>query len=80
MLALLLHLKVAAIAYIPSPSSKCQFVGLFGSRSSYVCAILHGICVQKPLVLLFFLIYKYLIFGYYCSIEADHLFSCFYST
>lgn len=82
MLTLLLNLKVAAITYIFSPSSKCQCVGLFGSCPSCVYVILCGICVQKPLMLLLFLTYKYLTFGYcFCSIEeGDHLFSCFYST
>lgn len=47
MLALLFHPKVAAITYISGPSSKCQFLCLFGSCSSCVCAILCGICVQK---------------------------------
>lgn len=79
MLALLLHLKVSSITYISSTSSECQFVGLLVSCSSCVCVILCGICVQKPLILLLSLIYKYLIFEYcYCSIEeADHPYSCF---
>lgn len=51
----LLNLKVAAITDISNPSSKYEFVGLFGSCSFCVHGILSGTHMQKTLMLLLFL-------------------------
>lgn len=60
----LLNLQVAAITDISYPSSKYEFVGLFGSCSFCVHVILSGIHMQKTFILLLFLIYKCLSFRY----------------
>lgn len=52
----LLNLKVAAITDTSNPSSKYEFVGLFGSCSFCVHVILGGIHMQKKSMILPFLI------------------------
>lgn len=47
MLAPLLNLKITAMINISNPSSKSEFVGLFGSCSFCVHVILSGIHMQK---------------------------------
>lgn len=59
----LLNLKVAAITGISNPSSKNEFVGLFGFCSFCVPVILSGIQRQKALMLLLFLIYNVCLLG-----------------